>query len=96
MDMKEKTQQLEEFTSTLNLAVAKFTEWKTNKFDQQELEYKRLMQEKREDEKRAQHELMMIFMMNRAARIIQKHWREIMAKKKKAKGKGKGKGKGKK
>jgi ATP-dependent Clp protease ATP-binding subunit ClpA len=93
IDMTEKTQELNEQTDTWNEVLAKFTDWKTNKFDQQTKEYERLMQEKSDDEKRAQHEQMMIFMMNRSARIIQRYWREYMAKKKKAKGKSKGKGK---
>jgi hypothetical protein len=92
-DMTEKTEELSELTKTWNAALAKFTDWKTNKFDQQTLEYERLMQEKFDDEKREQHERMMIFMMNRSARIIQRYWREYMARKKKAKGKSKGKGK---
>lgn len=61
----------------------------------QEKKYNFLMNQKEVEERRLQEERMLLFMMNRAARIIQRNWRLVMAKKRLKKGK-RGKGKGKK
>lgn len=61
----------------------------------QEIQYNALMLQKETEEKQLQEERMLLFMMNRAARIIQRNWRLLMAKKRLKKGK-RGKGKGKK
>lgn len=61
----------------------------------QEIQYDTLMHQKETEEKQWQEERMLLFMMNRAARIIQRNWRMVMAKKRLKKGK-RGKGKGKK
>lgn len=61
----------------------------------QEIQYNTLMQQKETEERQLQEERMLLFMMNRAARIIQRNWRLIMAKKRLKKGK-RGKGKAKK
>lgn len=61
----------------------------------QELQYNTLMLQKDTEEKQLQEERMLLFMMNRAARIIQRNWRLVMAKKRLKKGK-RGKGKAKK
>lgn len=61
----------------------------------QEIQYDALMLQKETEEKQLQEERMLLFMMNRAARIIQRNWRLLMAKKRLKKGK-RGKGKGKK
>lgn len=49
------------------------------------------MQEKDDEEKRRQEEAQLWFAMNRAARVLQKYWRMVAARKKMKKGKGKGK-----
>ena len=58
----------------------------------QEVHYDALMAQKEREEKQLQEELMILFMLNRAARIIQRNWRMVMAKKRLKKGK-RGKGK---
>lgn len=60
-------------------------------FVQQEAQYIALMTEKETEAKRLQEERMLLFMMNRAARIIQHNWRMVLAKRKPKKGKRKGK-----
>lgn len=62
---------------------------------EQEERYNALMIQKETEEKQFLEERMLLFMMNRAARIIQRNWRLVMAKKRLKKGK-RGKGKGKK
>ena len=51
------------------------------------------MEEKEAEEKKILEEKLIVFVLNRAAKVIQRFWRKLLAKKK---GKGKGKGKGKK
>lgn len=58
----------------------------------QETQYTALMLQKEREEKELLEEKMLLFMMNRAARIIQHHWRLVMAKKRLKKGR-RGKGK---
>lgn len=61
----------------------------------QELQYTTLMQQKDREEKALQEEKMLLFMMNRSARIIQRNFRLVLAKRRLKKGK-RGKGKAKK
>lgn len=58
-------------------------------YEKQEVEYNAILQMREAEDKKLQEEKMILFMMNRAAKLIQKKWREYMhLKKKKAKGKG--------
>lgn len=59
----------------------------------QEIQYITLMQQKEREERELQEERMLLFMMNRAARIIQRNWRLVMAKRRLKKGRRKGKAK---
>lgn len=54
------------------------------------------MEEKRQIEIREQEERIEAFMMNRAAKVLQRAWRSVAERKRKMRGKGRGrKGKGK-
>lgn len=59
----------------------------------QEVEYITLMHQKEVEEKNMQEEKILLYMMNRAAKIIQRNWRMVLAKKRMKKGKRRGKGK---
>ncbi|KAM7342084.1 uncharacterized protein ACRADG_009625 [Cochliomyia hominivorax] len=61
-----------------------------------ETEYEHILKAKEEEEKRQQEQKILLFMMNRSARAIQKHWRKFRRAQKKAAKRGKGKGKSKK
>ncbi|XP_055907083.1 uncharacterized protein LOC129942251 [Eupeodes corollae] len=66
-------------------------------FNRQEAEYNELAQLKLDEESAEFQRKLLLFMTERAAKIIQRYWRKfIKTTKKSSKGKGKGKGKGKK
>lgn len=70
-------------------------EWK-EKYKIQEVLYNKIQMDKEAEEEQRREEKILLFMMNRVARIIQRHYRRVLAQRKsKKKGKGK-KGKGRK
>lgn len=79
---------LKEETDTLN-------DWQ-EKYKTQEVLYNKIQADKEAEEEKRREERILLFMMNRVARIIQRNYRKLLAQRKaKKKGKGK-KGKGKK
>lgn len=60
---------------------------------QQEVEYEQVVQAKKHEEKRHHEQKILLFMMNRSARVIQKHWRRFRRAQKKASKRTKGRGK---
>lgn len=65
-------------------------------YKQEEAEYERIVKAKEEEEKLQQEQKILLFMMNRSARAIQKHWRKFRKAQKKAAKRSKGRGKSKK
>ncbi|XP_065369499.1 dynein regulatory complex protein 10-like [Calliphora vicina] len=65
-------------------------------YNREELEYERIVRSKEEEEKRQHEQKILLFMMNRSARVIQKHWRKFRRAQKKAAKRSKGRGKSKK
>lgn len=65
------------------------TEWQ-NKYKIQEVLYNEIQANKEAEEEKRREERILLFMMNRVARIIQRQYRRILAQRK-AKKKGKGK-----
>lgn len=71
-------------------------EWK-EKYKVQEILYNKIQLDIEAEEEMRREERILLFMMNRVARIIQRHYRRVLAQRKsKKKGKGKKGGKGKK
>uniref|UniRef100_A0A182MYN5 Dynein regulatory complex protein 10 n=1 Tax=Anopheles dirus TaxID=7168 RepID=A0A182MYN5_9DIPT len=95
-DAGERTQELKELVAKLNTRQQEYNRWKRNIFDPQEKKYFDAMEEKRQIEIREQEERIEAFMMNRAAKVLQRAWRSVAERKRKMRGKGRGrKGKGK-
>lgn len=65
-------------------------------YTKEETEYNRVVHAREEEEKRQHEQKILLFMMNRSARVVQKHWRKFRKAQKKAAKKGKGRGKSKK
>lgn len=65
-------------------------------YNHDEAEYEQIVRLKEEEEKGRQEQKILLFMMNRSARVIQKHWRKFRRAQKKAAKRGKGRGKSKK
>ncbi|XP_023306034.2 dynein regulatory complex protein 10 [Lucilia cuprina] len=65
-------------------------------YNREELEYEQIVRAKEEEEKRQHEQKILLFMMNRSARVIQKHWRKFRRAQKKAAKRGKSRGKSKK
>ncbi|CAG9799302.1 unnamed protein product [Chironomus riparius] len=82
---EERTKELEELHNALDLQRKEFTVWKDTVFEPQIELHARLMQEKTDTERMEMEQSMLIFMMNRSARILQKCWRTMVAKRKKKK-----------
>ncbi|XP_050092343.1 dynein regulatory complex protein 10-like [Anopheles aquasalis] len=95
-DAGERTQELKELVAKLNTRQQEYDRWKRTIFDPQEKKYFDAMEEKRQIEIREQEERIEAFMMNRAAKVLQRAWRSVAERKRKMRGKGRGrKGKGK-
>uniref|UniRef100_A0A182WG70 Dynein regulatory complex protein 10 n=1 Tax=Anopheles minimus TaxID=112268 RepID=A0A182WG70_9DIPT len=95
-DAGERTHELKELVAKLNTRLQEYNRWKRNIFDPQEKKYFDAMEEKRQIEIREQEERIEAFMMNRAAKVLQRAWRSVAERKRKMRGKGRGrKGKGK-
>ncbi|XP_053659500.1 dynein regulatory complex protein 10-like [Anopheles marshallii] len=95
-DAGERTHELKELVTKLNTRQQEYNRWKNNIFDPQEKKYFDAMEEKRQIEIREQEERIEAFMMNRAAKVLQRCWRSVAERKRKMRGKGRGrKGKGK-
>ncbi|XP_040167362.1 dynein regulatory complex protein 10-like [Anopheles arabiensis] len=95
-DAGERTHELKELVAKLNTRQQEYNRWKRNIFDPQEKKYFDAMEEKRQIEIREQEERIEAFMMNRAAKVLQRAWRSVAERKRKMRGKGRGrKGKGK-
>lgn len=54
------------------------------KYDQEEEEYNRIVIQRREEIQREREAKQMLFMLNRAARIIQNYWRKYIKRKRQA------------
>ncbi|XP_058116646.1 dynein regulatory complex protein 10-like [Anopheles ziemanni] len=95
-DAGERTHELKELVAKLNTRQQEYDRWKRTIFDPQEKKYFDAMEEKRQIEIREQEERIEAFMMNRAAKVLQRCWRSVAERKRKMRGKGRGrKGKGK-
>uniref|UniRef100_A0A182JA17 Dynein regulatory complex protein 10 n=1 Tax=Anopheles atroparvus TaxID=41427 RepID=A0A182JA17_ANOAO len=95
-DAGERTHELKGLVAKLNIRQQEYDRWKRNIFDPQERKYFDAMEEKRQIEIREQEERIEAFMMNRAAKVLQRCWRSVAERKRKMRGKGRGrKGKGK-
>uniref|UniRef100_A0A182JZ04 Dynein regulatory complex protein 10 n=1 Tax=Anopheles christyi TaxID=43041 RepID=A0A182JZ04_9DIPT len=95
-DAGERTHELKGLVAKLNTRQQEYNRWKRNIFDPQEKKYFDAMEEKRQIEIREQEERIEAFMMNRAAKVLQRAWRSVAERKRKMRGKGRGrKGKGK-
>lgn len=95
-EIGDRSSKLRECLKTLNRESNTLNEWK-QKYKEQELVYNKILANKEREEERRREERILLFMMNRVARIIQRHYRRILAQRKaKKKGKGKKGGKGKK
>ncbi|XP_019560377.3 dynein regulatory complex protein 9 [Aedes albopictus] len=96
-DAGERTKELKSLASTLRARQQEFNEWKQNSFDPQEIEYFEAIEERRLDELRAHEERVHLFMMHRAAKVLQRAWRSVAERKRKMRGRRGGRrGKGKK
>uniref|UniRef100_A0A336KMG9 Dynein regulatory complex protein 10 n=1 Tax=Culicoides sonorensis TaxID=179676 RepID=A0A336KMG9_CULSO len=85
-DVGIRTKVFEKLTKKLNEEEAAFKKWLEEDFDPQEKNYNFLMEEKEEEERRVHQEKLWMFMMNRAAKLIQKYWRAMVLRKKTKKG----------
>lgn len=86
---------MDECTKTLKRESNTLNEW-TEKYKIQEVIYNKILADKEREEERRREERILLFMMNRVCRIIQRHYRRVLAQRKaKKKGKGKKGGKGK-
>ncbi|CAD7088086.1 unnamed protein product [Hermetia illucens] len=87
-DIGDRTREVNRLDAELAEKTADFDEF-MKLYEKQEVEYNAILQMREAEDKKLQEEKMILFMMNRAAKLIQKKWREYMhLKKKKAKGKG--------
>lgn len=85
-----------ECMNTLKQQSNTLAEWK-DKYKRQEILYNQILADKEAEEEQRREERILLFMMNRVARIIQRNYRHILAQRKaKKKGKGKKGAKGKK
>lgn len=81
---------------TLKIESNTLTEWK-EKYKIQEVLYNQIQADKEAEEEKRREEKILLFMMNRVARIIQRSYRRLLAQRKaKKKGKGRNRGKAKK
>lgn len=81
---------LQECMRQLEQDKATLADWKT-KYEAQEIIYNKILVDKEIEETREREEKLLLFMMNRAALIIQRAYRRITSKRKSKKKKGKGK-----
>lgn len=90
-----RSQKFRECKKTLKQETNTLNDWQ-EKYKTQEVLYNKIQADKAAEEEKRREERILIFMMNRVARIIQRNYRKLLAQRKaKKKGKGK-KGKGKK
>lgn len=78
-----------ECMNTLKVQSNTLAEWK-ERYKTQEILYNQILADKDAEEEKRREERILLFMMNRVARIIQRNYRRILAQRK-AKKKGKGK-----
>ncbi|XP_055594183.1 dynein regulatory complex protein 9-like [Uranotaenia lowii] len=96
-DAGERTHELNALADTLRARQEELDEWKRTVFDPQEKRYFEAIEERRLDEIRAHQEQVRAFMMNRAAKVLQRAWRSVAERKRKQRGRRGGRrGKGKK
>ncbi|EAT36494.1 AAEL011419-PA [Aedes aegypti] len=96
-DAGERTKELKSLASTLRARLQEFNDWKLNDFDPQEKQYFEAIEERRLDELQAHEERVRLFMMHRAAKVLQRAWRSVAERKRKMRGRRGGRrGKGKK
>lgn len=94
-EIGERSKRLKQYILILCEESAMLATWK-EQFEKQETLYNRIQADKEAEELKYREELILLFMMNRAARIIQRYYRRILDQRKsKRKGKGKKGGKGK-
>lgn len=86
VDVGTRTKELNELRSQLDEQEAKFKKWCDEEYVPQEQNYEFLMKEKEEEEQRVFEEKLWLFMMHRAARLIQKYWRQLILRRKSRKG----------
>ncbi|CRL03086.1 CLUMA_CG016753, isoform A [Clunio marinus] len=88
---EERTRELDDLQNALELQRKEFATWKESVCEPQIKLHAHLMHERDEAERREMEQSMMIFMMNRSAKILQKYWRNLVAKRRKKKGRRGGK-----
>ncbi|XP_063696104.1 dynein regulatory complex protein 10-like [Culicoides brevitarsis] len=86
IDVGVRTKEYEALTEKLNEEEATFKKWMEEEFEPQEKNYNFLMEEKEEEERRVHQEKLWMFMMNRAAKLIQRYWRAMILRRKTKKG----------
>lgn len=91
-----RSQKFRDCQKTLKQESKMLDDWK-EKYKIQEVLYNKIQADKEAEEEKRREDRILIFMMNRVARIIQRNYRRLLAQRKaKKKGKGKKGGKGKK
>ncbi|XP_065090773.1 dynein regulatory complex protein 9-like [Ochlerotatus camptorhynchus] len=96
-DAGARTKELNALSYTLRTRQEEFDKWKGTMFDPQEKKYFDAIEERRLDELHAHQESVHLFMMNRAAKVLQRAWRSVAERKRKMRGRRGGRrGKGKK
>ncbi|XP_055311486.1 dynein regulatory complex protein 10-like [Sitodiplosis mosellana] len=91
-----RSQKFRECKKSLMQEAKTLDDWK-EKYKTQEVLYNRIQADKEAEEEKRREQRILLFMMNRVARIIQRNYRRLLAQRKaKKKGKGKKGGKGKK
>lgn len=91
-----RSDQLMQYKTILEHESATLASW-NRKYEKQEILYNQIQADKEADDLKQREQLILLFLMNRAARIIQKVYRRILEQRKaKRKGKGRKGGRGKK
>lgn len=95
-EIGERSNQLRQFKKILEQESATLASW-NEKYEKQQYLYSQIQADKEAEELKEREQLILFFLMNRAARIIQKAYRRILDQRKgKRKGKGRKSGRGKK
>lgn len=94
-EIGERSLKLYEYGKTLERESKKLAEWE-EKYKAQEIIYDEIQAKKEAIEKKKREERILLYLMNHAARVIQKFYRNVVAQRRTKKKKGKKGGKGKK
>lgn len=95
-EIGERSYQFIQYKKILELELATLTSW-NEKYEKQEHLYNQIQADKEAKELKYREQLILLFLMNRAARTLQKAYRRVLEQKKaKRKGKGRKGGRGKK